>query len=78
MPNNSQFTTESTLPCGGGTRRWSFWAWHVLAYAVALVVAVYFLHEDVPTTVIGIVIFTAGWVLSAYVYHRWRPKLPDA
>ena len=41
-------------------------------------VAVYFLHEDVPTTVFGIVIFTTGWLLSAYLDHRWRPKFPGA
>ncbi|MEX2185237.1 MAG: hypothetical protein WD875_00515 [Pirellulales bacterium] len=76
MLNDPENTSESKAPSSNPKRRWAFWASNVAVYAIALAVAIYFLHEDLPTTIIGIVIFTAGWVLSAYVDYRWRPKLP--
>ncbi len=78
MPSHRENKPQSAAPNASPQRRWTFWAWHAAAYAIALSVAIYFLHEDLPTTLIGIVIFTAGWLLSAYLDHRWRPQLCGA
>jgi hypothetical protein len=44
----------------------------LLSYVVALSIAIAFLHEDAQTTLIGVVIFTAGWLLSAFMDARTR------
>jgi hypothetical protein len=52
-----------------------YWLAFLLAYAISLSVAIVFLHEDTQTTLIGVVIFTAGWLLSAFMDARTRRDL---
>jgi hypothetical protein len=52
-----------------------YWLAFLLCYALALSIAIVFLHEDIQTTLIGVAIFTAGWIVSAYMDARTRRDL---